>query len=88
MRAIVAAVDASGRPAEFVVIRVGNDIRVLDARCTHRGCIVAVDGAELLCRCHYSIFDGATGARLAGPAPRGLREVRSEVVDGVVLAYD
>jgi Rieske Fe-S protein len=31
-----------------------------------------VDHSVFVCPCHNSTFDGADGARLAGPAPRGL----------------
>lgn len=32
----------------------------------------AVDHSVYVCPCHNSTFDGTDGARLAGPAPRGL----------------
>lgn len=82
---VVAALDGQGRPAEFVLVRDGGRVRAFDARCTHSGCIVAVDGTELVCRCHASAFDGLTGERLSGPAPRGLIELGTGVVDGRVF---
>ena len=36
----------------------------------------AVDHSVFVCPCHNSTFDGADGARLAGPAPRGLYRFR------------
>jgi Rieske Fe-S protein len=72
----------AGRPADGV-----RGVTVLDSRCTHRGCVVAIEDPHLTCRCHDSVFDGWTGARLSGPAPSGLLEYRSEVVDGILFAF-
>lgn len=83
---VVAALDSAGRPAEFVLIRDASQVKAFDARCTHSGCIVAVADADLICRCHHSRFDGLSGARLAGPAPRGLGELATVIVgDGVFV---
>ncbi len=38
------------------------------AICTHAGCTVGYSGGQLVCPCHGSIFDAATGAVLQGPA--------------------
>ena len=45
-----------------------------DATCPHQGCQVSGTGAQgqLVCPCHHSTFDPATGAVLSGPAPTGL----------------
>ncbi|MDP1877732.1 MAG: Rieske (2Fe-2S) protein [Actinomycetota bacterium] len=83
--AIVATVDAFGRPVEVVLIRNGSTVRAFDARCTHRGCIVAASDSNLVCRCHYSVFDGQSGARLAGPAPSGLVELATAIVGNDVF---
>ena len=56
-----------------------------DAACTHSGCPVEPNGAELDCPCHGSVFDAATGAVLTGPADRPLAEVAVAVVDGRVV---
>ncbi|GAB7189643.1 hypothetical protein NUM3379_03490 [Kineococcus sp. NUM-3379] len=39
-----------------------------DAACTHKGCPVAVQGEQLVCNCHGSLFEAATGKALKGPA--------------------
>jgi Rieske Fe-S protein len=49
------------------------------ALCTHRGCKVLVDRAQLNCPCHGSIFDAFTGAVKQGPAKRPLPRVPVEV---------
>jgi Rieske Fe-S protein len=55
------------------------------AICTHQGCPVGVGEGELLCPCHQSRYDLATGEVLGGPAPRPLPEVPVEVRDGRVV---
>ncbi len=44
----------------------------LSSICTHRACTVDVEGAQLVCPCHGSIFD-RTGRVLKGPAREPLR---------------
>ena len=47
-------------------------VAAFSAICTHNGCTVAPEGAELHCPCHGSVFDAATGEVLDGPAPEAL----------------
>ncbi|UKJ64558.1 Rieske (2Fe-2S) protein [Cellulosimicrobium cellulans] len=56
------------------------------AICTHQGCTVAPGDGELLCPCHASRYDLATGAVLGGPAPSPLPEVPVTVDDGEVTS--
>lgn len=46
------------------------------AICTHQGCVVKADGAELHCPCHGSVYDAATGEVKSGPAPEPLPKVK------------
>ena len=55
------------------------------AICTHKGCVVEPDGAELACPCHGSVFEAATGRNVSGPAPTPLPSVAVTVEDGQVL---
>ncbi len=56
------------------------------AVCTHQGCTVAADGAGLVCPCHGSQFDAATGAVTRGPATANLKSLSVSVSsDGVTL---
>lgn len=67
---------ASGDPA--IVLQPSRDRFVaFDAVCPHAGCTVGyASGAGLLvCPCHGSEFNPATGAVEAGPAPTGLRPI-------------
>ncbi len=56
--------------------------------CPHAGCPVAeVTENTIRCPCHGSTFDGSTGDRLEGPAPRGLEPVAITVEgDSIRLA--
>jgi Rieske Fe-S protein len=58
----------------------------LRAVCTHAGCTVAFDPAAklLLCPCHGSEFDPATGTVVRGPAGSPLTKVAVAVKSGVV----
>lgn len=56
------------------------------AICTHEGCTVGPGDGELLCPCHASRYDLATGAVLGGPAPLPLPEVPVAVDDGEVTS--
>lgn len=56
------------------------DFRAFDARCPHQGCMTSDTGqdGELLCPCHGSRFDPASGEVLAGPATTGLTALTVE----------
>lgn len=66
------------QPAEGEVV-------AYSAVCTHQGCTVAPDGAELVCPCHGSVFDLATGDALQGPATEALAPFGVRVEGGDVL---
>ena len=57
--------------------------QVLSPICPHEGCEVLWDGQrnQFACPCHESYF-AADGARISGPAPRGLDALPSRVQDG------
>ncbi len=71
---IVVAQPVAGRAVAF------------SATCTHRGCTVAAKGAQLVCPCHGSVYEAATGTVVKGPAPRPLPPVTVRVQDGAVVA--
>jgi nitrite reductase/ring-hydroxylating ferredoxin subunit len=65
----------------------GEEVHAFSATCTHQGCPVSeVTGGRILCPCHGSAFDAATGEVVAGPAPSPLPAVDVTVQDGNVLA--
>lgn len=50
------------------------DFKAFSAVCPHQGCTVdKVDSAGIVCPCHGSTFDIATGAVTKGPATSGLQ---------------
>lgn len=76
----VSATNAAGEPVIIAQPEAGTVVG-FSAICTHMGCTVAPDGAELKCPCHGSVYDAATGANVSGPAPRPL-DAFSVKVDG------
>jgi cytochrome b6-f complex iron-sulfur subunit len=81
----VAASDANGKPIIIAQPTKGKVV-ALSAICTHMGCTVAVNAAELDCPCHGSKFNAMTGAVLGGPAPSPLPTIAVEVKNGNVVA--
>lgn len=67
----VSATNAAGEPVIIAQPEAGTVVG-FSAICTHMGCTVAPDGAELKCPCHGSVYEAATGTNIDGPAPRPL----------------
>lgn len=59
----------------------------LSSVCTHQGCTVAPDNAELRCPCHGSVYD-LEGKNVSGPAPSPLAPFAVRVENGAVFAED
>ncbi|MFC4002353.1 Rieske (2Fe-2S) protein [Prauserella oleivorans] len=49
-----------------------NQVACFSAVCTHQGCKVNAEGAQLVCPCHGSVFDAFTGDVKEGPADQPL----------------
>jgi thiosulfate dehydrogenase (quinone) large subunit len=67
---------ATGNPS--IVLRpAASTFRAFDAVCPHAGCTVGYDQSVnlIVCPCHGSEFNPATGAVEAGPAPTGLTSI-------------
>lgn len=48
--------------------------------CPHQGCAVSIiQGAQVKCPCHGSVFSLADGSRVSGPAPSGLGPAKAAV---------
>lgn len=92
------AADASqlpdGRPMGAVIedtpvllVRRGEDIFAIHARCSHRGCSLTqgtIEGTEIVCACHGSRFDLRDGALKGGPATSAQPAFQVRVRDGRV----
>jgi thiosulfate dehydrogenase [quinone] large subunit len=79
---------ASGDPGLVLQLTQGQFV-AYDAVCPHAGCTVGYSaGAKLIvCPCHGSEFDPATGAVVSPPAPRGLKPIHVAVdAQGELLA--
>ncbi len=67
--------ESSGRAIEVILTRTKKGLIALDGTCTHQGCTVGLDKAQkkIICPCHHSIFDPASGAVVLGPngSPKG-----------------
>jgi 3-phenylpropionate/trans-cinnamate dioxygenase ferredoxin component len=71
------------RKLRVSVARIGDKLFAFDDLCTHEGCQLSagiLTGTTLMCPCHGSQFDVASGAVLRGPAKRPLTtyEVREQ----------
>ncbi len=78
------AIDLAGRTVRHSLFRSATGVSALDVICTHAGCLVTPEKAQLVCKCHYSYFDAATGARKSGPADAPLRAFQVSEVDGEI----
>lgn len=61
------------------------EVLAFSAVCTHQQCTVNPGDGELLCPCHQSRYDLATGEVLGGPAPLPLPGIPVVVADGRVV---
>jgi cytochrome b6-f complex iron-sulfur subunit len=80
----VSAQDAGGKPV-IVAQPSKGQVVAFSAICTHMGCTVAPAGNELVCPCHGSTYDLATGDNTSGPAPSPLPKIPVKVKGGKVV---
>ena len=61
---------------KFIVIKSVASLKVFSNKCTHAGCRInrETDG-QLICPCHGSKYDAATGKVLQGPAGLSLPQI-------------
>lgn len=59
--------DSTGKTIEVILSRTKKSLVALNGTCTHQGCIVELRKAALVCPCHGSVFQAATGAVVLGP---------------------
>ena len=72
--------------AQVGVARVSGTLYAFSDICTHRGCTLTsggdLDGTELTCECHGSVFDVSSGAVLDGPATEPIETYPAREMDG------
>jgi Rieske Fe-S protein len=61
---------------KFIIFKSADGIKVFSNKCTHAGCRInrETDG-KLICPCHGSKYDAATGKVLQGPAGLSLPQI-------------
>jgi Rieske Fe-S protein len=72
--------------AAWLVRRGDGRVQAYSATCPHLGCSLGYDARRRLftCPCHDSVFSLADGARLMGPAPRGMDPLPVQIGGGKV----
>lgn len=82
---IFTGINLSGRTVQHSLYRsTTGAVSALDLVCTHAGCLVRPERSQLVCPCHLSTFDAATGARLSGIAQDPLRSFQVSEIDGEI----
>lgn len=61
--------ESTGQVIEVILTRTKKGLVALDGTCTHKGCTVGLDRKQqkIVCPCHHSVFDPASGAVILGP---------------------
>ena len=81
---------ANGTPV--ALFRIGGALHAIDARCTHVGGPLdrgSVQGTQVTCPLHGSVFDVRDGKVIRGPATRGVTPYRARLEgDTLVLERD
>jgi nitrite reductase/ring-hydroxylating ferredoxin subunit len=73
--------------AKIDVARVEGALYAFSDVCTHQGCPLVegeLDGTELECECHGSVFDLTSGAVIEGPATTPIEVYPAREVDGEI----
>lgn len=65
------------------LLRTGEDVLAIDARCTHLGCNVRYREGEFRCPCHRGVFDGK-GQPVSGPVSIPLERMETRIHKGMV----
>ncbi len=77
---------------ELLFVRDGEaSVRAFDPACPHEKCKVTYDDGlkKVVCPCHRSTFELATGKVQSGPSPRGLKAYPAELSgDRVVVTLE
>lgn len=77
-------VDGPAGPTILAQPTAGNVV-AFSAKCTHKGVPLDVDGTDLVCAAHGSIFEAMTGKVVKGPATAPLPAVAGVKVQGTEI---
>jgi cytochrome b6-f complex iron-sulfur subunit len=77
------AVKVEGPDGPTIVAQpTAGNVVAFSAKCTHKGVPLNVDGTDLVCPAHGSVFEAMTGKVVKGPATTPLPAVAGVKVDG------
>lgn len=76
--------DSFGISTGYSLTRTSRGIVAFDTRCTHAGVPSVLNGTQLECPAHGSIFDPESGQVLSGPAVEPLRSYPTFEVNGEI----
>jgi nitrite reductase/ring-hydroxylating ferredoxin subunit len=69
----------------LIVQPASGTFKLFDAACPHKGVLVtAPQNGVVTCPAHASKFNLADGAKISGPTPSGLKEIKSKI-DGTTI---
>lgn len=77
-----------GMTITYIVHRSQNGLVVMNDVCTHQGCAVKLRSDGLLCPCHNSLFNAASGAVERGPATQPLQRFKAFEENGKIKVVD
>jgi nitrite reductase/ring-hydroxylating ferredoxin subunit len=73
---------------DIAVARVEGKLYAFGDICTHRGCTLVpggdLEGTEITCECHGSVYSIVTGEVLDGPAPAPIEVYDAREADGEI----
>lgn len=73
-----------GSKPAMIIRQAEDEFHAFLATCTHLGCTVAYNRPmhQITCACHGGKYDPVTGKNIAGPPPKPLTALKTEVMDG------
>lgn len=76
--------DSFGVSTSYSLTRTSRGIVAFDTRCTHAGAQATLNGTQLHCAAHGSLFNPESGEVIRGPAYEPLKSYKTVEVDGEI----
>lgn len=73
---------------EICLANVNGNLYAIGNKCTHAGCMLTdgkLDGPNVKCSCHFSVFNVQTGAVVKGPAAEPEPTYQVKLENGQIL---